>query len=158
MRALARRRANQRGVGLVEMVVVTPLLLLVVFGIIEFGAAYNNKIDLNQGVREGARLASTATFVGCSGGNNTARIVSCTKERIGGDLGNDASVWVNAPTAPQVGKAVTVCAETEVSSITPIIGQFLDGKDLRSEATMRVETEDDAQPLADSAGVPAWCG
>jgi Flp pilus assembly protein TadG len=152
-----RSRPGERGVGLVEMVVVIPLLLLVVFGIIAFGSAYNDKIDINQGVRDGARLAAKAQFAGCSGASNTAKIESCTAQRIGGNVESDATVWVNAPTAPLVGKPVTVCAEYELDANWPFVSIFLDGKELRSETTMRIEKED-AAGLSDSSSLPGWCG
>ena len=43
---------------MVEFAFLLPLLLLVVFGIIEFGRAYNAKIELTGAVREGARAAA----------------------------------------------------------------------------------------------------
>jgi Flp pilus assembly protein TadG len=140
---------------------VIPLLLLVVFGIIAFGSAYNDKIDINQGVRDGARLAAKAQFAGCNGATNTERIENCTEERIGGkveaDDDEDLGIWVNAPTEPQVGKPVTVCAQYRLDANWPFVSIFLHDKDLRSETTMRVEQEG-TPPLADSTDVPPWCG
>lgn len=40
------------------MALVLPLLLLLVFGIIDFGRALNTQITLTQGAREGARAAA----------------------------------------------------------------------------------------------------
>jgi hypothetical protein len=42
----------------VEFALVLPLLLLVVFGIIDFGRALNAQITITQAAREGARLAA----------------------------------------------------------------------------------------------------
>lgn len=39
-----------------ELALILPLLLLLVFGIIEFGRAYNVKVQLTGSVREGARV------------------------------------------------------------------------------------------------------
>ncbi|MGH9188684.1 MAG: TadE/TadG family type IV pilus assembly protein [Acidimicrobiales bacterium] len=39
-----------------EFVVVVPILVMVVFGIIEFGRGYNAKVELTGAVREGARV------------------------------------------------------------------------------------------------------
>lgn len=44
-----------------EFAFVLPLLVLFVFGIIEFGRAYNAKVTLTAAVREGARTAAIAT-------------------------------------------------------------------------------------------------
>jgi Flp pilus assembly protein TadG len=42
----------------VEFALLLPLLLLLVFGIIDFGRAINAQITLTQAAREGARLAA----------------------------------------------------------------------------------------------------
>ena len=40
---------------MVEMAILLPLLLLLVFGIIEFGRLYNNQVTLTHSAREGIR-------------------------------------------------------------------------------------------------------
>ncbi len=60
MRA-GRARGHQgrdRGATAVEFALLLPLLLLIVFGIVDFGRALNAQITLTQAAREGARLAS----------------------------------------------------------------------------------------------------
>jgi Flp pilus assembly protein TadG len=47
-----------RGAAAVELALVLPILLLVVFGIIDFGRAYNAQVTLTQAAREGVRLAA----------------------------------------------------------------------------------------------------
>ena len=51
----ARARRNEAGTSVVEMAIVLPLLLLLVFGIGEFGVAYTRWNSLTNAVREGAR-------------------------------------------------------------------------------------------------------
>ena len=46
------------GAAVVEFALILPLLLLVLFGIIDFGRALNNQITLTQAAREGVRVAS----------------------------------------------------------------------------------------------------
>jgi Flp pilus assembly protein TadG len=55
---LSGRIARDRGAAAVEFALVLPLLLLIVFGIIDFGRALNAQITLTQAAREGARLAA----------------------------------------------------------------------------------------------------
>src|SRR5687768_14343436 len=43
------------GAAAVEFALILPLLILLVFGIVEFGRAYNAKVTLTHAVREGAR-------------------------------------------------------------------------------------------------------
>lgn len=50
-----RRRDNERGAAAVEFALVLPVLILLLFGIIEFGAAYNAQILVTNAAREAAR-------------------------------------------------------------------------------------------------------
>lgn len=59
---MTRRRpgdgGHDRGATAVEFALLLPLLLLIVFGTIDFGRALNAQITLTQAAREGARLAA----------------------------------------------------------------------------------------------------
>jgi Flp pilus assembly protein TadG len=50
-----RSRKRTRGMAMVEMVFVLPLLLLIVFTIAEFGLMFSRWLTLSNAVREGAR-------------------------------------------------------------------------------------------------------
>lgn len=52
------RHSADRGAAAVEFALVLPILLLVVFGIIDFGRAYNAQIILTSAARESARVWS----------------------------------------------------------------------------------------------------
>jgi Flp pilus assembly protein TadG len=52
------RRKKDRGSVAVEFALVVPVLLLIVFGLIDFGRALNAQISLTGAAREGARLAA----------------------------------------------------------------------------------------------------
>jgi Flp pilus assembly protein TadG len=52
------RRRDERGAALVEFAFVLPILILFMFGIVEFGRAYNARIELTSAVREGARAVA----------------------------------------------------------------------------------------------------
>jgi Flp pilus assembly protein TadG len=49
---------DERGVAVVEFALVAPLLLILVFGIIDLGRAYSTLNQLAASAREGARLAA----------------------------------------------------------------------------------------------------
>lgn len=51
-----RSRDRSRGAVAVETALLLPLLLLIVFGIIDFGRAYNAKQALTHATREGVRV------------------------------------------------------------------------------------------------------
>ncbi|ABA88992.1 Flp pilus minor pilin TadE [Syntrophotalea carbinolica DSM 2380] len=48
---------SQKGAAIVEFAVILPLLLLIVFGIVEFGFIFYNQAILTNASREGARRA-----------------------------------------------------------------------------------------------------
>ncbi len=58
----AHRTRSQRGAALVEMAVVLPLFVLMIFGMIEASWAFAQANDVRHGAREGARLAAVAAY------------------------------------------------------------------------------------------------
>jgi Flp pilus assembly protein TadG len=50
------RRHNDRGAAAVEFALVLPLLMLLVFGIAEFGRAYHIQTTLSNAARDGVRV------------------------------------------------------------------------------------------------------
>ena len=81
------RRRDDRGAALVEFALVLPVLVLFVFGIVEFGRAYNARIELTSAVREGARAAAlggdgvAATKAGAPGPDRQPDHVAYTRPR-----------------------------------------------------------------------------
>jgi Flp pilus assembly protein TadG len=55
-------RNNQKGAALLEFAIVLPFLLVLVFGVIEFGLIAYNKQVITNASREGARSAITKTL------------------------------------------------------------------------------------------------
>ncbi len=53
-----RARYSRRAAAVVEMAVVTPLLLTMLFGIIEYGWVFTIKQSMTNAAREGCRLAT----------------------------------------------------------------------------------------------------
>ncbi len=49
---------GERGAAMVEMALVMPLLLMLVFGIIEFGIAFNNRLTVGNATQSAARVGS----------------------------------------------------------------------------------------------------
>lgn len=71
MIARIRRARGDDGASAVEFALVLVPLILIVFGIISFGALFAQQLALNNGVRQGARLAvvegSSTTAKSCAG-------------------------------------------------------------------------------------------
>jgi Flp pilus assembly protein TadG len=60
-RRAVRRTRRDRGAVAVEFALLFPVLLLLVFGMIDFGRALNAQITITQAARTGARLAAVGT-------------------------------------------------------------------------------------------------
>jgi Flp pilus assembly protein TadG len=69
--SIDRRRHSDRGAAAVEFALVMPLLLLVIFGLIDFGRMLNAQITLTEAAREGARANAL-------GANVNSRVAAVT--------------------------------------------------------------------------------
>lgn len=52
------RHDTERGAGVVEFALILPLLLMLVFGVVQFGLLFNRQQALHASAREGARIAA----------------------------------------------------------------------------------------------------
>ena len=53
---------NEKGASAVEFALVLPIFIMLVFGIFQFGIAFNNWIAITHAAREGARLAVVGQY------------------------------------------------------------------------------------------------
>ena len=49
---------DQKGSNIIEFAIILPILVVILFGIFQFGLAFNNYITVTHAAREGARLAA----------------------------------------------------------------------------------------------------
>ena len=90
MNAFRARRDD--GAAAVEFALVVPLLLLLVFGIINFGALFSTQLSINNGVRQAARQAVVA---GSNTGQQCGNLVEAVQEASSPPLGtNKATIGV----------------------------------------------------------------
>ncbi|HEY7499797.1 MAG TPA: TadE/TadG family type IV pilus assembly protein [Vicinamibacterales bacterium] len=71
-----RRLGNAKGANLVEAALITPLLLLLTFSIVDFAAAFYAYLALEHGVSQATRLAVTGQQLNDAGGNPIGREAS----------------------------------------------------------------------------------
>lgn len=107
-----RRHRGDAGAAAVELALVLPILLLLVFGITEFARAFNAQVSLTHAAREGARIVALG---GSSGDATTATLGALTTVPAG-------AVSVTATTCPDppVGADATVQATHQFTYITPL--------------------------------------
>jgi Flp pilus assembly protein TadG len=72
-RALKKKRRTL-GMAMVEMVFVLPLLILILFGIAEFGLMFQRWLSLSNAVREGARYGVDWQGTSCNSGTLTTQV------------------------------------------------------------------------------------
>jgi len=124
---------NERGQALVELAFVLPILLMLVFGITEFGRIFGTQLILSNIAREGARYAA----VGASDTEIIAKII------------NSASVLDNtklyisitpSDSTRRRGESVTIKVQYPVEVYAPIISEITgDPYIAKGEAIMRME-------------------
>lgn len=90
---------NERGAALVEFAVLLPLLLTVVLGIVEFGFALSQQLDVRHGAREASRMLATDDYdlTDACDRMDLATGATITIAGAGGSVGQEATVTVLAP-------------------------------------------------------------
>ena len=63
---LARRTRSERGQAAVELLIILPVFLALVFGVIELGKGYSYWVDMTHLAGESGRYASVSWFPGCA--------------------------------------------------------------------------------------------
>ncbi len=147
-----RRFRSQRGAAAVELAVVAPILLVLVFGIMESGWFFAQQVEFNNAAREGGRLAvvdygtaaeiaaETCARAALSGAGATVTITRSTV--LDPDMGDP----------PGTPESITVTITNSYQSLTGFVAPFFDGMAMSSTVEMRTE-----RPLenltADGGGV-----
>ena len=70
---IATRLREEKGASLVEFAIILPLLIIVIFGIIEFSILLYDKAVITNAGREGARFGSLFTIIPGSKDENRSR-------------------------------------------------------------------------------------
>jgi TadE-like protein len=155
----ARPRLNEgeRGAALVEFVLVLPLVLLLLFGMVDFGKAFNYWNDETHLANEAARQAVVNRCPSCSSGqkiNDWIRTEADSAElRNGGTQsvsspGLNVCIWFPKNTDPSddpvrdhaVGDPVQVVVHAQYNWLAYLVGQGLPlHSDIAGTATMRLE-------------------
>ena len=137
---------GERGVAAVEFAILLPVLVLLLFGFIQFGIAFNSKIQATNGAREGARLAVVGIddWGDVSGSGKTFWQV--VQERAGGPIANCDLQLPNV-----IGDPVTVAFDYPIDLAIPFLPTPESWRVGRASASMRME-KFSQQPYPWSAG------
>lgn len=138
--------AEERGVALVEFALVLPILLVLLFGMLDFGRAFNYWIDSTHLANEGARWA-VVNKNPASAGTLQAYIrdqADTNELRSGGtaSVPDGLEVCITFPSGATVGNPVRVEASVTYNWLPFLSDQALGGvtsTTVSSSSTMRLE-------------------
>ncbi|MEQ1787579.1 MAG: TadE/TadG family type IV pilus assembly protein [Acidimicrobiales bacterium] len=136
-----------------EFAIVVPFFFLIVFGIMEFGWAFYQNLDVRHGAREGARLAAVnyKETAAPTPANQTIEIVNELCARM--DAGDAAIDIQITRTTGAVGDELVVRVSKELEQLTGFLGFALNGNTIDEEITSRIE-----QPVTwATMGAPQPC-
>jgi len=135
-----RRAHGERGAAMVELVIILPVLLLIVFGAISAALSYEHKSEIVQAVRDGARYGATLplgqcdTVANCNNLNWAQLVQYVTAQRSNGTLSTDSTtiqtqicVALVSTTAGTVYSRSPGVYTTGTNSTFPTVGCFSDG-------------------------------
>ena len=117
---------------MVEFALVVPILCLILFGILQFGALYNDYVTLTDAARVGARKAATSRYQA----DPAAAAEAAARSSASGLNAADLDINVSA-TAWEHGETVTV--EATYPYKIDLLGIVVASGDLNAKTTERVE-------------------
>jgi Flp pilus assembly protein TadG len=124
---------GERGVALVEMALVLPLLIMLLMGSFDFGRAVYIRTALANAARDGARFAIVDP-------RNTTCIktVAARYSSLANLTASD--VTVTPPGTIDLGQPITVAVQSVYRPITPLIASMIGASSmtLRANATMQI--------------------
>jgi Flp pilus assembly protein TadG len=135
LRPVWRRPEDQRGATLVEFAFILPVFVLFVFGVIDFGWAFAQNLDVKQTAREGARLA--VVDGGTTPGMDCPTLKSAIKSRIN-DLNPAVATVSLTRTGASIGDTATITVSYPLTSLSGVSNKFLSGT-MTSTVKMRME-------------------
>jgi hypothetical protein len=141
--AVRHREERERGAVLVEMALVAPVLLMLLFGIIDFGWLFSENLDVRHGAREGSRLIAVNYRPNGNSGNAQADdIIDEACRRIDGGSGTSITLQIppgQSGDVGSVGQYATITVTRPARSLSGFFGPVMSGKSLTSTVETRIE-------------------
>ncbi len=122
---------SEKGQSMVEFALVLPILVMLLFGIIDFGRIFHTYLAIDHASREAARTASI--------GENDAAIVSTAVASAASIHLTAGQVAVSPGGSKASGSDVTVTITYPISFLTPIVSNLTGPITLSSSTVMRIE-------------------
>ena len=120
---------SEKGASAVEFAIILPILIILVFGIVEFGIAFNNYITITHAAREGARIAAVDL--------NNPDLKNIIIERAYPVPITPDDITISTPEGTDIGDPVEVEITYNISITIPLVGSW--DIPLKNKAIMRLE-------------------
>ena len=148
------RARDEQGAVAVEFALVVPILLLIVFGVLQYGLYFNDYLQARQAVREGARAAAVDTFAACGGATDNAQQILCHTESLTSPVSGPVAVHVVVPASWVAGSPVVVCETVKTADISGLLPMPHDGY-VVAKTQMSIEQDSPVATGFTSSGVPS---
>lgn len=136
------RRRDEKGAAAVEFALVMPILMILIFGIVDFGLAINQYATASNAAREGVRAAALGT--------RSADVANIVKGYVGGDTNQEVTVAVSCKTPAggncssfdamaTSGGTALVTVTIKRPWITPVGAAFANKSIVSKTSRMRIE-------------------
>jgi Flp pilus assembly pilin Flp len=125
---------DQDGAAAVEFALLLPLLVLLLFGLIQFGLAFNTKIQATNAAREGARMAVVGIDNWADVGGGLPFWQAVQQNAGVGDIDNCVLNTTNV-----VGGTLTVTFDYPLDLVIPFMPSPPSWQTGTAQATMRIE-------------------
>ncbi|WP_066314429.1 TadE/TadG family type IV pilus assembly protein [Bacillus sp. FJAT-29814] len=122
---------SEKGQSMVEFALILPLLILMLFGIIDFGRIFHAYLTIDHAGREAARAASIGkddTFIKQKAVDNGVSISL-----------KGTNVAISPTGTKKSGDNVTITITYPINFLTPVIGNVVGPITLKDTTVMRVE-------------------
>jgi Flp pilus assembly protein TadG len=141
-------RTGERGASLVEFALVLPVLLVLLFGIIEASWAFAQHNDVRHGAREGARLAAVDF-------GNTVAIANevCARMDVVSPADSPKITLDPKSANGNLGGLAQITVESNLTSLTGFVDGLIGNLNLTSTIEFRIE-----QPTSASEVAQWWNG
>ena len=139
IRVIADYIKSNRGQSIVEMALILPVLLLLIFGMIDFGRVLHSYLVVTAAAREGARSAAVQTAVAdvIIDAKAAAATLDQAQLTVAVTYYQNSSGTVSA--VPVRGFPVEVTVHYSVTIITPLLSALQNPFPVTGRAVMRVE-------------------
>lgn len=130
---------NEKGQSMVETALVLPIVLLLLLGIFDFGWLFYNKLNVENCARDGARYA--AVYYDIDDTINSDKAVREYVKKLKPNLSDSNITIIPVSFGGKNNAFLEVKINTNVKTLTPLIGAFFDNGTCHMEASCTFRRE-----------------